>query len=223
MMKLLLGTFLLLAVEVSHGSPVSGTEVSFRHLLSFTMNKLFSGLLTLQYEADISTINPCKDKDLLSCTPTFIDWNKLEQSSILLPGGQVLEQKKKFTEGRTSFVLFSDELDNKTFFSYRNNRMMGRVRTNDQSMFFIEPCNNWEGCHVWKKISQDIFVDETHEVSFDEKKISESERERIAELTKKGKTDKEEVAEYTLMLYYTRDFAAHTDDIELYMDTIIPI
>ena len=92
---------------------------------------------------------------------------------------------------------------------------------NDRSMFFIEPCNNWEGCHVWKKISQDIFVDETQEVSVNEEKLSQSQLERNTELINKGKTDDKAVAEYTLMLYYTRDFAAHKDYIELFMDTLI--
>ena len=178
---------------------------------------MLTGLLKLQKD----DINPCKDTDLLSCTPASVDLSRLDHSSVLLPEGLLLEKKKSFHDGMTSFAMFSDDFDNEAFFSYRNERVMGKVRMNDRSMFFIEPCNNWEGCHVWKKISQDTFVDETHEVSVDEEKLSQSQLERNAELINKGKTEDKAVAEYTLMLYYTRDFAAHTDDIELFMDTLI--
>ena len=91
-MKLLLGILLLLAVEDSYGSPVSdsqemsyGSGTNLGHFSSFLTSKLTVGLLSLQYDVDISAINPCKDKDLLSCTPTLIDWNKLEHI-ILLAG-----------------------------------------------------------------------------------------------------------------------------------------
>ena len=112
-------------------------------------------------------------------------------------------------------------MENEAFFSYRNNRMMGKVSMSDNTMFFVEPCNNWEGCHVWKKISQDSFVDETHVVSPHEDKLSEIELRKIEELRNKGKNDNTATAEFTMMFYYTRDFAANTDDIELFMDTII--
>ena len=44
----------------------------------------------------------------------------------------------------------------------RNGRVMARVTMVTGDVFFVEPCNNWEGCHVWKHyLAQDIFVQET--------------------------------------------------------------
>lgn len=47
------------------------------------------------------------------------------------------------------------------FLVERAGRVMGRFLTEAGDVFFIEPCNNWEGCHVWKHYNaQDIFVQE---------------------------------------------------------------
>merc|ERR1712142_92920 len=180
-----------------------------------------TGFLRLQNEADISSIKPCRDADLLSCVPAFVNLKDLEHSSILLPGGLELEKTKVFRDERTSFAVYSDNFDNEAFFAYRNDRVMGKVRINDRSMFFLEPCNNWEGCHVWKMISQDIFFDETDEPSIEKDSTNEKEIKRKRELIRKGENDDAEIAEYSIMFYYTQDFAANTDDIELFMDTII--
>ena len=75
-----------------------------------------------------------------------------------------MEKTRAFQEGNTSFVLFSDNFNNEAFFTYRNSRVMGKVRLGDRTMYFLEPCNNWEGCHVWKRINQESFVDESDEL-----------------------------------------------------------
>merc|ERR1739838_719403 len=146
----------------------------------------------------------------LSCTPASVDLKKLKENQILLPDGVILQQKKTFKEGSTSFSLFSDDLGNEAFFSYRNNRMMGKVSLADRSMFFVEPCNNWEGCHVWKMMSQDSFIDETHEFSTYDDKLSEVEVRKLEELRNKGRNDNTATEEFTMMFYYTRDFADNT-------------
>ena len=182
---------------------------------------MFPGFLKLLHEADISNINPCKDEDILSCIPTFVDLSDLEHNILLLPGGLLMEKTRTFQEGKTSFVLFSDNFDNEAFFAYRNSHVMGKVRLDDRTMYFLEPCNNFEGCHVWKMINQESFLDEFDELSVESPVLSAKELEKHTELLMKGKTDDEEVNEYSIMFYYTRDFASHTDDIELFMETII--
>ena len=50
------------------------------------------------------------------------------------------------------------------FLVERGGRVMGRFLSEAGDVFFIEPCNNWEGCHVWKHYhAQDIFVQEVEE------------------------------------------------------------
>ena len=54
------------------------------------------------------------------------------------------------------------------FLVERAGRVMGRFLTEGGDVFFIEPCNNWEGCHVWKHYhAQDIFVQEVEELDTD--------------------------------------------------------
>jgi len=198
-----------------------GALIFLSFILANTSGSPIVELMSLHPDVDMSAVNPCKDEELLSCTSAFVDLKKLEENQIFLPEGIVLQKKKTFKEGKTSFALFSDGKGNEGFFSYRDTHMMGKVSKVDSTMYFIEPCKNWEGCHVWKKISQNAFVDETHENDVDAKKLSKVEVKRIEELKYKGENDKDEIAEFTIMFYYTTDFAAHTDDIELFMDTII--
>merc|ERR1712179_178512 len=186
-----------------------------------TLGTQTSGFLKLHHEANISDINPCKDKDILSCIPASVDTGDLDRNTLLLPNGLVMGKTREFQDGKTSFVLFSDNSDNEAFFAYRNNRVMGKLRLDERTMYFLEPCNNWEGCHVWKMISQETFVDEYDELSVEKAVLSEKELETQTELLMKGKTDDQEVAKYSIMFYYTQDFASHTDDIELFMETII--
>merc|ERR1712215_412102 len=151
-------------------------------ILANTAGSPLVDLLTLHPDADISSVNPCKDETLLSCTSAFVDLKKLEVNQIFLPEGIVLEKKQTFKEGKTSFSLFSDGEGNEGFFSYRDSRVMGKVSRVDGTIDFIEPCNNWAGCHVWKKINQNVFVDE--------KKLSKFELERIEELKLKERMTK---------------------------------
>ena len=59
-------------------------------------------------------------------------------------------------------------MGNEMFLVERAGRVMGRYLTEVGDVFFIEPCNNWERCHVWKHYyAQEIFVQEVEEIDTD--------------------------------------------------------
>merc|ERR1711936_1249139 len=76
-------------------------------LIVTTLGSQTSGFLKLHHEADISDINPCKDKDILSCIPASVDTGDLERNTLLLPNGLVMGKTREFQDGKTAFVLFS--------------------------------------------------------------------------------------------------------------------
>ena len=44
----------------------------------------------------------------------------------------------------------------------REGRVMARIVFNNADVLFLEPCNNWSGCHVMKQYHMDrIFLEET--------------------------------------------------------------
>ena len=44
----------------------------------------------------------------------------------------------------------------------RQGRVMGKLYMESGDVVFIEPCSNWEGCHVWKQYhARTIFKEET--------------------------------------------------------------
>ena len=52
-------------------------------------------------------------------------------------------------------------MGNDMFLVERGGRVLGRFLSQSGDVFFLEPCNNWEGCHVWKHYhAQDIFLQE---------------------------------------------------------------
>lgn len=111
------------------------------------------------------------------------------------------------------------------FLVERAGRVMGRFLTEAGDVFFIEPCNNWEGCHVWKHYNaQDIFVQEVEELDtepevkhiifilvvsrsvlykFSAKILDEDKRRRMDFLQNIGRQNQDDVVEFSLKFYYT--------------------
>ena len=108
------------------------------------------------------------------------------------------------------------------FLVERAGRVMGRFLTEGGDVFFIEPCNNWEGCHVWKHYhAQDIFLQEVEEIDTDleveniqasnlndqmfyyVKVLDEDKRRRMEYLQNLGKQNQDDMVEFSLKFYYT--------------------
>ena len=97
---------------------------------------------------------------------------------------------------------------------------MSRIILDNADVLFIEPCNNWSGCHVMKQYHMDrIFMEETEVKDKDMKVSSRIEQwislyliqkifdaaksERIAELQALGSNNQDEMSEFSVKFYYT--------------------
>jgi len=98
---------------------------------------------------------------------------------------------------------------------------MGRVSLPTGDTFIIEPCNNWPSCHVWKFLLSSSFSDETNFPATDYQETRPEELNRISLLEEKGRRDEEEMAEYSIKFYHTNQFMSSTDDIDLFVDTVV--
>ena len=93
----------------------------------------------------------------------------------------------------------------------RSGRVMGRMYQSDGEVVFIEPCNNWEHCHVWRQYSAEkIFTEET-EVREKQTKMFDAEATaRQSLLRSYAQERQEEMAEFSIKFYYTNQVRGKT-------------
>jgi len=161
---------------------------------------------------------------MISCVHINVDVGSLA-SDILVPDLQILLLSRHFIhEDKYRVFLYDDTMGNEMFLVERAGRVMGRYLTEVGDVFFIEPCNNWERCHVWKHYyAQEIFVQEVEEIDTDMEilDLDNDERRRIEFLRDLGRQNQNDVVEFSLKFYYTNQFMESTDDIELFAESII--
>ena len=142
---------------------------------------------------------------------------------ISLPGGYVLQRgdEEEIMEGVFSHT-FTDAAGSEATFTTVDGRAFGNANLVNGSDWVLEDCNNFPGCHVWKKEDMETFnkkEDEALEMpSGGSRSLS---RADFTALLKQGETDQTTITTYSVKFYYTREFAAATDDIPLYVAQVV--
>jgi len=179
-------------------------------------------LLLLGKTVTGSEINPCKGEDVLSCVMAKVDFDALNDERLILPGG-VLVSRKGDIDGSKELrsVVYSGE-GCEAVFSFDMDRVTGNIDYGDGSDFVLEPCHNFQGCHVWKEEDVTHMIDDEDEeiLHTSRKRRSISKRQKQA-LRQQGINDNTTIVEFSIMFYYTIEFAEATDDIEKYFSTLV--
>ena len=151
----------------------------------------------------------CNDENLLSCQDVSIHQENFLEDEISFFSVQLLFSNEAPPYGRTYKNILGDELaisfNNKTGHFFASfDRLDGRI-------FSVEPCDNG---HVFKEI--DVLNVKPGMPVFDEDapqtKLMQDEVE-----------DNTTIVTYSVMFYYTREFAEITDDIEGFVDEAVAI
>jgi len=186
-------------------------------------------LLQLGSEVTGSDYNPCKGDDVLSCILAVVDISAFDDEVLILPGGVEVIKQNDIQEPMSrsgmadlaKSVAYSGQ-GCEAVFTFKRGRVMGNVEYKDGSDFVLEPCKNFQGCHVWKEEDTAHMVEEEEEEGPVEMRADELiSTEAKEELIQQGREDDKTIVEYSVKLYYTKEFAEATDDIELYMDQVI--
>merc|ERR1719397_2293248 len=84
-------------------------------------------------------------------------------------------------------------------------------------------CNTFPGCHVWKEEDMDAFNKEEDMMltAPGDSRDAAMSRANWNALLAQGESDKTTISTYSVKFYYTRDFAAITDDIPLYVAQVV--
>ena len=78
---------------------------------------------------------------------------------------------RSFEHDDVSVFLYDDDQGTEGFLCEREGRLVGRVSLATGDTFMIEPCSNWDGCHVWKHYDYNTFTMETNEPDTDQQVI----------------------------------------------------
>ena len=150
----------------------------------------------------------CTDDNLLTCTEVKLNPANLSKKKIILKGIEMTFENfiepngydYKNSQGDEAILSFHKETGN----------MFGSLTTHDGRSFAIEKCHH---SHVWKefdvsKFGEDVTIDEGVNVT-------------ISEATEAQPTDRQSLTTYSVMFYYTAQFAASTADVDGFIDQVI--
>jgi len=181
-------------------------------------------LIELDGDADVSMIKPCQGDDVLSCTVAKVNVDAFDDDVLSVPECGDMTEKNQIQEslsrsGDVSKSVAYENDDCEAVFSIRGGKVFGNIDLTDGRDFVLEPCSAFEGCHVWKEEDTASFVDGEPEIEDPSDRLLTSNRNANA-LRQQGIDDPDTIVTFSVKYYYTRQFAAVTDDIELYMDQV---
>merc|ERR1719357_1577111 len=180
-------------------------------------------LFTFVSDPEVSTENiaPCQSQGILSCSVVQINFSALDEKSLTLPG----ECTVTFVDSpqEDSFFFQDDDGTEATFTRGKSNNLIGNVLYSDGRDFTLEPCRAFKGCHVWMEEDETHWVDEESVPVTEEemKNATVNNRQATSALIQQGKDDSTTVVTYSVMFYYTPEFASITEDIPLFVSQVI--
>jgi len=172
-------------------------------------------------DVSIENIRACQSEDILSCTVVQINFSALDEQSLSLPGDCTVTFVDSPQED--SFYFEDDAGTEATFTRGKNDHLIGNVLYSDGRDFTLEPCRAFKGCHVWMEEDESHWVDEESvpETSEEMKNTKVNNRQTTTALIQQGRDDSTTVVTYSVMFYYTPEFASITDDIPLFVSQVI--
>ena len=92
---------------------------------------------------------------------------------------------------------------------------IGNVNFGDGRDFMLEPCSDFPGCHVWMETDRSkLKIDPEPVMEVGKTKKRDAERTALVAM---GQQDNTTVVTYSVMFWYTREFAYVTPDIPLHI------
>ena len=189
--------------------------------LLLLLSSASASLLTIDTTVDLATIAACSDPIALTCQVVRVDPEALEEDTLTLPGGLELVRED---EPAPHAVTFMDHNGGEATFSYNGHGVSGEIETDEGGMFSLEPCPEFQGCHVLVEVDlekMDSLEEAEHTMYLeDERALTYPEMRAVSALQQQGIDDPTTVVTYTIKVYYTRDFARTTTDIPTFVDNV---
>ena len=151
----------------------------------------------------------CNDNNILTCVDAVVDPEALLSGENI----SILEKDLKFS----SFIeptgsVYKNEAGDEAVLTYNPNtkNIFGSFKTYDHKSYALEKCQDG---YVWKEYEVDSFGEDVVEINSDSDDLPTFAANRT--------TDTTTMVNYTVMFYYTPEFASITSDIPGYIDQVI--
>merc|ERR1712080_415034 len=163
----------------------------------------------------------CHSEVVKSCQVVEVNFAALEDEVLNVLGEWSLSFLD--TAGEGSHTFSDSDGSEATFTSGQdtngNLHAIGNVDLAGGRDFMLEPCSNFPGCHVWMETDRSKLKIDGEPVM----EVSQTERrfEERSALIAEGRADTTTVKTYSVMWWYTKEFADVTADIPLFISQVI--
>ena len=182
-----------------------------------------ASFLSINTTIDPTTIAACSDRIVLTCKVVSVDPEALKEATLSLPGWLELVRED---EPSVHAVTFTDHSGAEATFSYNGHGVSGEIETDEGAMFFLEPCPEFQGCHVLVEVDMEELhkEEEAEEPMYlkGERALMYPEMRALSALQQRGINDPTTMVTYTIKVYYTTDFLKSTpkEDIPTFVDNV---
>merc|ERR1712180_536408 len=169
----------------------------------------------------INDIKSCQSEVIKSCSVVEVNFDALEEKVVNLPGDFSLTFLDALGEGS---YTFSDITGTEATFTSGQDmngdlHAIGNVNFGDGRDFMLEPCSDFPGCHVWMETDRSkLKIDPEPVMEVSNTKTRDAERTALVAM---GRQDTTTVVTYSVMFWYTKEFADVTPDIPLFISQVI--
>merc|ERR1711981_47743 len=180
-------------------------------------------LFTLDLSLDMLDVASCDDDDIISCVYANVNPDAINADQIMVEGTMwtKVEPLQDEVTDESFSAEFSTSDGSTAVFTVRGRDMFGSVEMADGSVYLLENCG--EDCHVWMELDTDLEEEGYDELdNHNDDNENQNRRNRwYTDLQNQGKEDETTIAEFSVMIYYTPEFAAETPDVQTYVDAVI--
>merc|ERR1711962_1260723 len=169
----------------------------------------------------IKDIKPCQSELIKSCSVVEVNFDALEEKVVNLPGDFSVSFLDALGEGS---YTFSDNTGTEATFTSGQDmtgdlHAIGNVNFGDGRDFILEPCSDFPGCHVWMETDRSkLKIDPEPVMEVSNTKTRDAERTALVAMDRQDTTT---VVTYSVMFWYTKEFADVTTDIPLFISQVI--
>merc|ERR1712215_13765 len=183
-------------------------------------------LLILTPSVTLNTSYVCKRIEIVSCDVALVNWTSINTfNSIILPTGEILDFDYTVENGnldhrRSQSSTYKSDGGSEGVITYGKTTLYGHFQLSGGKDFKIESLHDLQHV-VWAEVDQSAFKDEHPSIPADFENDIPPMRMKKEELLQKGKADTQTVVEFSVTVYYTKEFKDAIADHEAFIDDLI--
>jgi len=188
-------------------------------------------LLTLCPRLSVNNSLVCQGREIVSCEVALVNWDTINNfENIILPTGEALhiDSGNELVGDRTlagrnvgepQTLTYSNSEGSKATLTYTKNTLYGQISLSGGRSFKIESLSDMTHV-VWAEVNLSVWKVELEPVE-EELDMEQLPHMRMEELMARGSADNETVVEYSVTVYYTKEFKAATTDPKTFIEHVI--